>query len=678
MNPIIMRPWYSRIVDDENFGIFLKQLLDMGTEKLCIIDTGSNSDNFHWAEKTFEERIPVLTRRIAQLKENGISAGINSCATIGHGDDFTGGERLIDLDWFVGIDGRPVVGIACPIGEKFRSYLDRYFGALASTGAREIFIDDDLRFYNHPPADARYGCLCPIHMERFNSEYGYDLTREKLVKMLETFDDGAQKVQRDWTDFIKVQFLDILRRIERVVHGADKDIRLGLMSVQNFSHHLGMDYLKKAVEIVSVANRPLLRTHDYHGLPHELTPGSGIHVRVSLPEDVDHWVELENVACNSHDFVRSPRTTRFAVLSALATGMGGVLIDPLGDTREPMAWEDRYIGMLAENKDFFQKVAEICGTGAVMRGVPIHNERYNRKEYVLNSRTNGKVFEGQHCEPDLLARVLGFAYEFDEESPVLVCGDLPLWMEPAALKRSLGRGAIVDRTAAQHLLKMDGEYLPGIEMGGRLNYSRVHLFLDHPLNGEFRNHRNSIRFGSRIHRLSYDPEKYEEVTSIVTPYSHSRVGAGIIVSTDSKSRLVVLPHNLSPEWPIISMVSIRAYRYLLYKLMAWTMRRPLPVYVEGPPHISPFYFEREKEGLAVVSLLNGYYEDLYDFSLVFGDERLVGKPVGVIDSNGNVVRQPNLVIRERDGQYVLPIGKEDLLPNCDVKVLVIGEGTGTL
>ncbi len=65
----------------------------------------------------------------------------------------------------------------------------------------------------------------------------------------------------------------MMRVMERAVHQVDPDIRLGLMPVQNFIRASGEDFLRDAIEVVSNGNRPPLRTHDYHGLPHEMVQG---------------------------------------------------------------------------------------------------------------------------------------------------------------------------------------------------------------------------------------------------------------------------------------------------------------------------------------------------------------------------------------------------------------------
>ncbi|MDD5706194.1 MAG: hypothetical protein PHR35_09730, partial [Kiritimatiellae bacterium] len=141
-NPISLRVWYPRLVDDASFARLVDQLKELKADRVYLFDN-SYMDNFQLAPETLAERLPVLKRRIAQLKEEGIQAGINSGATIGHGGNMQGAERLMDLDWWVGSDGRSRVGIACPLGRRFGQWLEEYFRGLAQTGALEIFIDDD-------------------------------------------------------------------------------------------------------------------------------------------------------------------------------------------------------------------------------------------------------------------------------------------------------------------------------------------------------------------------------------------------------------------------------------------------------------------------------------------------------------------------------------------------------
>ena len=129
----------------KTFESLLKSLKYIRSERVYLCDN-TYMDNFQLSPQTLGERIPVLRKRIKQLKGEGIVAGVNSGATIGHMGDFTGAERLMDLDWWQNCKAQVNIGIACPLGPRFHDWIDIYFKGLASTETPEIFVDDDLIF----------------------------------------------------------------------------------------------------------------------------------------------------------------------------------------------------------------------------------------------------------------------------------------------------------------------------------------------------------------------------------------------------------------------------------------------------------------------------------------------------------------------------------------------------
>jgi hypothetical protein len=124
-----------------------------------------------------------------------------------------------------------------------------------------------------------------------------------------------------------------------------------------------------------------------------------------------------------------------------------------------------------------------------------------------------------------------------------------------------------------------------------------------------------------------------------------------------------------PNW--VEIVNLQ-YRSLLKNLLAYVTGEPLRCSVDGPPKVAPFYFERQTDGAVIITLMNGYYDDLYDFSLVLGDgERLMSKSVHRVMPGGKIEVRPTLRIENVHGSYRLKIDRKNALLNCDCLVLVL-------
>jgi hypothetical protein len=669
-NPIALRIWFTRLLNDTDFAHVVEDLRSINADRVYLFDNGY-MDNFQLAPETLAERVPVLRRRIAQLREEGIAAGINSGATIGHGGWMQGAERLMDLDWWTGADGKPLVGIACPLGQRYLHWLEDYFRALASARPSAIYIDDDFRLGNHgAPYPGEWGCFCDHHLQAMHDQYGHHLTRDALIDTLTQLQPTA--VSQDWITLWKHNFLECLARIERVVHEVDPEIRLGLMPVQNFIRGFGEDFLQQAIAIVSGQHRPLLRTHDYHGLPHEMVPGSGLAAKRTAPSASEHEVEIENTPHNHHEFVRSPKTTRFAILNALALGMGGAAIT-FGDSERIMDWERAYLDMLRESDPYFRTVADLTMRDTTMRGVPLRNRAYQRRVTHIDAVTN-IIDQAQDEMPDMLANILGFAYHFTDEMPALLVGELPASMTRDEVLATLQRGAIIDAPAVDCLNRLGYAEWLGVTAGDLIPYRRGHHFLDHPLNGEYAGDTNALRVIFPARYLEAHSGLYEEVTEFVS-WAGTRVAGGILVRADGANRNIILPFKFSPA-DIDSLTGIvnTQFRALLRHMLAHVLGHRPSLVVEGPTNIAPYYFERTSDDAVIITLLNRYYDDVADFDLVLGDgERVIEKPVRRVMPDGSLQLRPSLrVVPEANGAARLHIDRENALLNCDVMVLQIG------
>ena len=680
VDPIVLRIWYPRIVSDADFQKLCIELKRIRAKRVFIFDN-SYMDNFQLASVILAERVAVLKRRIGQLAEQGIIAGINSGATIGHGgikgfaDNWK--DRL-DIEWWVDANGEEIAGIACPMGKRFLEYVDDYFSSLASTGAREIFIDDDMRLFNHSPVKSEFGCLCENTIERFNIEYNYKYNRKALVvELVKPIKDCPSKIQQSWHSFLKTTFLELAERIADATHKVDPSIRLGLMSVQNFILPFGANYFNEMIKIISGTHKPLLRTHNFHGHPRSVHPGSALFAKKVTPPDTEHLVEIENCGHNFHDYTRSPQQTRYAILTALATGMGGASINILGD-QPPMAnWERRFFDMFTENESFFRKVAGLTSAGTVMRGVPIKNPSYNLCVDALDyseRNPSATLMDPISC-PERTLSSLGMPYEYVESMPALLTGRTPNIMGKARVQETLERGAIVDIDAAKAIVNMGFGEMLNIKIGDPIRSYTGQIFNNHNLCGPYKNQIVPLRRTNLIHKLDYDNSEYEQITSITRAYQNEKIAPGILLRKDNKNRIAVTPYPLLAPLAFGGgesglLVSYHA-RYVFTRLFEWVLNALLPVWVDGPPNIAPYYFERLRDDSTIITLFNPDPDKLYNFDLVLGKgKNLKNKVIRSVSADGRLESCANLSVCEEKGEYRLRINCENALNGCDTKIFI--------
>lgn len=671
MNPICFRIWYPRIVHDGDFAELLAQLKNIRAERVYLFDNGY-MDNYQLSDRTLAERVPVLRRRIRQFADEGILAGINSGATIGHGGirGFADGwlDRR-DIEWWTDADGEQALGIACPIGTRFRAFVDHYFEQLARTGAREIFIDDDMRPMNHAPAVSELGCLCDNHIAGFGRERGIEFNRAELVDHLsKPWDGRPSELQTAWHAFWGKGFLQLAQLMRNAVDRIDPGIRLGLMPVQNFMMPFGADYFNEMLAIVSGSHRPLLRTHNFHGSPRRIHPGSAIYVRLNTPPATEHVVEIENCGHNFHDFQRCPRHTRYAVLTALATGMGGASINILGDQPPMMDWERHHIADFAANDEVYRTISKLTGQGAVMRGVPVRNPSFNRRVAALDHSAGlpSSYIWNYQTAPEMMLSPIGISYEFTDDAPALLTGRMPRVLGAKVVEQILERGAVIDVDAARAIIEMGlGDKL-GVTIDEPINSYTGQHFIDPEFCGGYAGQIVPLRRIYRIHSLKYDPKIYREVTRIEHAHGASAT-VGVLARTDGPARICIMPYPLlaclEPDGSEAGIVVCRHHRHLLVRLFEWVMRSPLPVWIDGPPHLAPYYFLRPLDKSAVLSLFNPDPDEQYDFDIVLGQlnsDTLVKR----VMPDGRLSPMPEMKIEN----HRLRISRAQALAPCDVAV----------
>lgn len=673
MNPICFRIWYPRIIEDDDFAGLLTQLKSIRADKVYICDN-SYMDNYQLSDRVLAERIPLLRRRIREFAHQGILAGINSGATVGHGGIRGFADAWLDrrdIEWWTDINGEQSVGIACPIGPRFHAFVDQYFQMLAGTGACEIFIDDDMRPMNHSPAVSELGCLCDRHIAHFARRQGLELTRRELVDCLTSpWTTQPSALQMAWHAFWGEGFLELARLMRNAVDRVNPDVRLGLMPVQNFIVPFGADYFNDLLAIVSGPHRPLLRTHEFHGAPRRIHPGSAIYARLNTPTPTEHVVEIENCGHNFHDFRRSPRQTRYAIMTALASGMGGASINILGDQPPMMDWERRHIADFAANDALYRTVSKLIGQGAVMQGVPVRNPSFNRRVPALDHSAGlpSNYLWNSQTSPELILSPIGIPYEFTENAPALLTGRTPGVLGRPAVEQLLEeRGAVIDVDAARQMIAMGMGDCLGITVGPPIVSYTAHRFVDPEFCGDYAGQMVPLRRIYRIYPLGSGPGIYRQVTQIVQGHHAAPTGSGVLVMEDGRRRICVTPYPLlaclEANGGEGGILVCRHHRHLLVKLFEWVMRRPLPVWIDGPPHIAPYYFNQPEKKSVLLSLFNPDPDWQYDFDVVLG-QLPADVRIHRVQSDGRLMEEPDMGIK--NGR--LRITRPHALEPCDIAV----------
>ncbi len=116
--------------------------------------------------------VTLFERYRDKLSENGVPAGILVQASLGHAYQIEPNpfQKYINLR-----DGQEEY-ICCPEDEAFIAHFCGVLKQLAAAKPAAIMLDDDFRMSVRPGL----GCVCPLHLAKFNRLAGTSMTRDEL------------------------------------------------------------------------------------------------------------------------------------------------------------------------------------------------------------------------------------------------------------------------------------------------------------------------------------------------------------------------------------------------------------------------------------------------------------------------------------------------------------------
>jgi len=397
---------------------------------------------------------PCLVQIREAMTRLGIVYSLNPWTTHGHCDRGRDARTTIPgAQMIVGHDGTRTRACACSLSKPWRRYIARVWQLYAQTGPRVIWVEDDIRLFNHMPA--KFGCFCPLHLGAFSRRVGRKVSREQLVKAI-VRSAKPHPWRAVWLDMLGEQMIDTAAFLARTVHDVDKDICLGLMSSGH--HYHGVEGRRwNAFANALGDGRPLYSRapmgnyteSSLRGLyySHDSIKGT----RHVLPRSTIEQTEVENFS-----YTRYGNSVVFTFLKmaiSFAYGSHGVTLNLFDHCGSPMEQEPGFGRMLAQKKPFLEALARACQAPGSFRGVRLlHHEM---AAYVKRT-TPGDDYAalapvGESYMTQLEA--CGIPTTYDDESVINASGESVAAFEDDEIRDMLRRGVLLDAVAANVLVE---------------------------------------------------------------------------------------------------------------------------------------------------------------------------------------------------------------------------------
>lgn len=401
----------------------------------------------HWVD-IYKELAP-------KYRAVGIEPYFWLCHTIGHGGELSTKVKT-PFQAMVGANGQESHGCFCPLDPDFRQYLLDILSTLAAADIPLILLDDDFRINYHMPA-VDIGCFCPLHIQRFNQQYGTAFTREELADRVYR-NIGDTRTQ--FMESVGSSMLDLAKEMEQAVHSVNPNTRIGVATAMIHYSTEGYD-IRKLAKTLAGPTRPYLRVF---GAPYHVknnlaqlgyTIDTAKHLAAYLDGD-DIEIIGEGDTYPHTRFFTNKTTLQTYLLASRCSGVRNMLHYPFPFAASPN-YETCYVATAKELRPTMALLDKLLPESISPVGIApvLSHGNFTNIPITPNMTKRERVWPD---EPVALKALTQFGiptapYRHDESLPVLLSGHNACNYTPELINDLLDRGAIIDASAASWLLE---------------------------------------------------------------------------------------------------------------------------------------------------------------------------------------------------------------------------------
>lgn len=567
-----------------------------------------------------ENMLPWLAKARDAGLERGIQFSINPWVTHNHADRgrdmrtvHPGMTFCVD---YTGVRSR---ACACSLSEAWQQYLCDAFSLYASTHPNILWVEDDIRTFNHPPV--RHGCFCDAHLTAFGERIGRKVTREELVEAI--LAPGEPHPWRsEWMKMLGEIMVQVLEKLEHAVHDVSPETRLGLMTSDPESHALEgrmWAHLGRALEGPhTLVARPCM------GCYNEVLPDGLIQVLnitrktiFCLPRNTRICPELENF--NYTRFAKSVRSTRLQLAASALLAARDITMNLFDHMGTPMALDEAYGRMLVQMRPWLDALADLPHESSRERGVRLlHSPKAPRSVRLEEgARYEDMMPKGDGWSYPLQA--VGIAVTFEKGAAAAVTGQVLRAFSDEDIRELLSGGLLLDASAALVLEELGyGGLLPA-HIEETFNKNDVLLSAEEFFAPEFKGAEGKyltltgITPGEVLARASV-ANSGRQISRFVAP-DRNEVMSGLIVGENSiGGRVAVYPANLCGG---VTKSFLNWHRQeQLGAVTRWLTRGNGFLQALGGPYL--YALRRDSDTEALVGIMNLSLDPVEDLSIEIG------------------------------------------------------------
>ena len=321
-----------------------------------------------------------------KLLNEGIVFSLNPWTTTGHLDrGRVLPSHLREVQTLTDIDGHSSGTCCCPLDAGWREYISELWAWFAQLDPRVIWIEDDIRTFNHTPI--ANSCFCPLHIDAFSRKAGVSCDLESLSEKL-LLPGPPDPLRREWLAFQKDVMQSTIQTLVDSVQKVNPKIMIGLMSSGPESHVLeGRDWPELAGILAGSArdfvSRPPLYIYEEKNLNDlYLGPTSIRRTRAAFESQGIELSEVENVPFSLYG--KSKTMTFCQIASSILCGCDGVTLNLFDHLGSPISDTPEYEKMLADGKAWLDAIRRAIPGKAPFSGIGFLHHDQSAASVVLD------------------------------------------------------------------------------------------------------------------------------------------------------------------------------------------------------------------------------------------------------------------------------------------------------
>lgn len=534
---------------------------------------------------------PILFRIRDELANIGVVFSINPWVTLVHGDRGRNCRALFpDINFMVGHDGAQCIDCACPLSAGWRRHTAALWRLYAETKPDILWVEDDIRTFNHHPVD--WGCFCDEHLALLRQRVGETVSREQLVRAI--LQPGApHPFRRQWLDLQADVMVETAGILERAVHEVSPKTKMGLMSSGPANHAVEgrrwHAFAKALAGAAEFASRPPLGNYSEEHLKGLYYTVNSLRLtRYVLPPRTIELTEVENCP-----FTQYNKSTTFTFLqSAVCFSLGahGLTMNLFDHCGTPMRETPEILETLGATKPYLRAIQKKCLAEGTSAGIRIlHHDDASRMKRLSPGAAYSDLRPNSYGWENLL-QGLGFAVTYDSSHLLAISGQTIRCFSRDDILSFLKQGVLCDLSAAETLQDMGfGDYL-GVTVQRVMRRDAEPLAAEHLFNADFGGE------ARRYFSLSIYPEATSvgvlqlqsgafEISSLVGVDTQRLYPGMTLFENALGGRVAVYPFDINQ----ISYQFLRPARQMhIANVIKWLGRTTVPLFVEGGHNTLPF------------------------------------------------------------------------------------------